>query len=159
MVWSDEITVNEFEGELDLPFNHSDVDKLTFVTNEVTEERLRWIFGDVYYTTFVAALDADDADALKLWNGGVYDIDEGSFKFKGLKQMCLYFIYTEIVQRGKMTLRNKQDIDESNAILTDGVRFTNQIKRMWRKGVSIHSEAWYILKDINTVEYKHLEVW
>lgn len=159
MAWTDYISINDFEGELDLPFNKSDVAKTKFVINEVTEDRLRWIFGDVYYDTFEAAIASDDENALKLFNGGVYEIEQGSFKFKGLKQMCLYFIYTELVKRGKATLNNVQDVSESNAILTDGVRFTNQINKMWKKGVVIHLSAYYILKTIDTVVYKHLETW
>lgn len=157
MAWTDEISVDDFEGELDLPFNKSDLDYFETIVNEVTEERLRWILGDVYYATFEA--DLLDVDISKLWLGGVYSITEGSFKFAGLKKMCLYFIYTKLVQRGKATLRNKQDIAESNAILADGMRFTNQMSTMWKKGVVIHAEAWFILKDVATVEYKHLETW
>lgn len=159
MAWTDYISINDFEGELDLAFTKSDVDKVDFTIDEVAEDRLRWILGDVYYSTFETDLAADDADALKLWDGGVYDIDEGSWKFKGLKKMCLYFIYIELVKRGKMTLTGKEDTAQSNSVLTDGVRFTNQISKMWKKGVVIHTEAWYILKDVATVEYKTLDTW
>jgi len=172
MNWSDEITINDLVGGLELPLTQVDNVKFAIVINNECEFRLRHILGDTFYELFKANFDLEieqaepeegeeyqNADMIKLWNGGIFNTVNGNTRFDGLKSMCIEFVYCKFVQNGYMTLTGKKQSQESNSTNSDGFNFNNDIEKRNMRAVSISHIAYFVLElNFDGVEYKHFEV-
>lgn len=176
MNWSDEISVNDLTGGLTLPLTQVDASRFVDVINEVCEIRLRWILGDTFYDIFKANFDLEvepetpvegevyqDADLMKLWNGGSFSTLNGTYNYDGLKKMCTLFSYIELINNGYMTLTGQKQSDQSNATNADGFRFNTIVEKRKLQAVSIHAQTYDVLYSlitsgvITSVEYKHYD--
>lgn len=163
MSWisTDWITRNDFVGRFNLP--QSQFNDIDLTVEEVVEDYLVKLMGAEMYDTFFAQFDGTpSADYTALRDGETITNSNGdTFKYKGLKDMCLYFVMAEL--KGKF-YQDSEDgsviTSHSNSNKVSIVQEKQISYNMYNKGVKLYNEARFYLYEKRLTfpawKYRHI---
>ena len=163
MDWTTEITVNDFKGELKLPFDKSDETKLNDIIQSTVDSIMSDMLGVTEYETFATYMETrndEEAEAVakwdNLWDGCTYDFEGEATKLIGARKMCVYFVCEQLFSYFQ-TQSGGYKNDISNATKRSSIEDTNYFNIIYNKGVSYYREAYNLIQYYDGVFYAHKE--
>jgi hypothetical protein len=153
MSWvTSNITINDFKGELKLPFANPDIAQLDDVSEAVVNEFMLKLLGVELFEEFMADMENETPEARwsDLWNGKTYTqtLTGHVVKFDGCKKFMVQLIWSEMKAKSTSTEVNGDYNDDiSNANKASSLVTNRYVLTIFNKAVVNYGGAFAFMKN------------
>lgn len=136
----------DFTGQFNLSQSADITDDLNVIIEQTERDILTSFFGQDLYLKFVTDYNGTtfaNEYYKKIYDGGIYEVDELNRTFNGLKKTLICFCFAEYKQQTTLdTSVGTVITDKDNSIIVDMMSLKKLINKAYNLGVLYYNEAY-----------------